>query len=96
MPPRRSRLESALRLTVLALLVGAAVAIAAGYTGSQACGLSGLAIDECRGLVRTYATRIGVFAAVATAVMALFVRGLRQMAAQADADRRERREDALG
>jgi hypothetical protein len=85
----RTRVESALRLLVVALVVGALVASAAAYTGSQACGVSGLAVDQCRDLVRTYATRIGLFAAAATAMMSLFVRGLRQMAAQSESDRAE-------
>lgn len=91
----RSLGQSALRLFAVALLVGSAVAAAAAFTGADACGASGLGANDCRGLVRTYAIRIGLFTAVATAVMTLFVRGLRQMAAQTEEDRRQRRREAV-
>lgn len=91
----RSLGESALRLLAVAMLVGSAVAAAAAFTGADACGASGLGANDCRGLVRTYAIRIGVFTGLATAVMTLFVRGLRQMAVQSEEDRRQRRREAM-
>src|SRR5688572_17777686 len=88
--------RSARNLLMGAALVGSAVAALAAYLGAETCGASGLNANDCRGLVRTYAIRIGLFTGVATAVMTLFVRGLRQMADQSEADRRQRRRETVG
>ena len=80
----------AVRVTLLAVTVGAVVAGAAAVSGAGSCApsagtVSGGAADVvCYHLVRTLAERVGIATAVVTAILALTVVGLSRLAAQQD------------
>jgi hypothetical protein len=68
---------------VLAVTVGATVAALAALSGEGDCSsrvLAGPADSECLSLVRSLSERMGLVAAVATAVIALTMIGLARLA----------------
>jgi len=86
--PRR---KLAVRVTLLAVTVGALVAGAAAVSGAGSCAPSAGTVSSatadvvCYHLVRTLAERVGIATAVVTAILALTVIGLSRLAAQQDA-----------
>ena len=88
-PARMSRITFALILVASGLLVGTLVAAVSVGTAAPFCP-SGLAGENCRGLVVKLAQRAGVVAGGATVIMALLVAGLVRMLAQDDRDRAQR------
>lgn len=83
------------RLLLGATLAGSVVAALSAATGVQDCRGVGPFANECRRLVRTLSINMGLLTALVTAVMALYVVGLGRMSSQEEADRRERRLEAL-
>jgi hypothetical protein len=80
----------AVRVTLLAVTVGAVVAGAAAVSGAGSCAptagtVSGGTADVvCYHLVRTLAERVGIATALVTAILALTVVGLSRLPAQQD------------
>lgn len=76
----------AVRVTILAVTVGAVVAAAAAVSGAGSCGapsgdpvISGSADIVCYHLVRTLAERVGIATGVVTAILTLTVIGLSRL-----------------
>jgi hypothetical protein len=90
---KASRITLILILAGAGLLVGTLVAAVSAGTAAPFCP-SGLAGEDCRGLVVTLAKRAGLVAGGATVVMVLLVMGLVRMLAQDDRDRAQRAHEA--
>jgi hypothetical protein len=85
--PRSPGRTLAVRVTLLAVTVGAVVAAAAAVSGAGMCAApsvdpvisSGAADNVCYHLVRTLAERVGIATALVTAILALTVVGLSRL-----------------